>query len=474
MYSLIIHGRRLVELQKCRNLRAFVNPFQNVFAFSNSFSSASATASAEISLRDGRKEKTFTVSYLVESLGLARKLAESISKKVSFEEKGNADSVLSLLRSHGFTDSQISTIITTYPRLLIADSEKSLAPKLQFLQSRGASSSELTEIVSKVPKILGIKKEKALSRYYDYVKEIVKADKSSKFETLCHSSLPQGRAQENIIRNVLVLRELGVPQKLLLPLLISKFQPVCGKEKFRESLKKVVELGFDPTTFKFVEALQVVYGLKEETVEEKISVYESLGLTVSDVWSMFKKWPNTLAFSEKKITQKFEILKKCGLVEDEVRSVFKSWPIVLALSEKNILNTIETFLGLGFSRDEVAMIAKSFPQCIGLSAEKMKKKVEFLVKKMDWPLKAVVTNPAVLGNSMEKRIVPRCNVIKALLSRGLLSELPPISSSVICVDEVFLKRFVRKLDDKELVAELIAILSEKKKKKKKKKEETSE
>ncbi|CAA7022626.1 unnamed protein product [Microthlaspi erraticum] len=131
MNSLILHGRRLVQQQKCRNLRvSSVNLLQNASAFSNSLSSASAAA--EISLRDGRKGKNFTVSYLVDSLGLTTKLAQSISKRISFENKGNPDSVLSLLRSHGFTDSQISDIITDYPLLLIEDAEKSLAPKLQF------------------------------------------------------------------------------------------------------------------------------------------------------------------------------------------------------------------------------------------------------------------------------------------------------------------------------------------------------
>ncbi|CAA7022619.1 unnamed protein product [Microthlaspi erraticum] len=431
MYSLIIHGRRLVDLQKCRNLRALVNPFQNVFALSNSFSSVSATAAAEISLRDGRKEKTFTVSYLVDSLGLTTKLAESISRKVSFQEKVNPDSVLRLLRSHGFTDPQISTIITSYPGLLIVDAEKSLAPKLKFLQSRGTLRSELTEVLTKVPKILAMKKDKATSVYYDFVKEIIKADKSSKFETLCHPSLTQGSPQENIIRNVLALRELGVPQKLFLPLLISRDQPVCGKERFEESLKKVVEMGFDPSSSRFVEALRVVQRVSKKAIEEKVQVYERLGFGVDDVWAMFKKWP-----------------------------------LSLALSEKNISSSMETFLGLGFSRDEFTMMVKSQPQCIGYSSEMVKKKTEFLVKEMNWPLKAVVSTPAVLGYSLEKRTVPRCNVIQALMAKGLLgSKLPPMSFVLAIKNEAFLDKYVRKHVDKELVADLMGIFTAKTSKK---------
>ncbi|KAL9310392.1 putative transcription regulator mTERF family [Arabidopsis thaliana] len=49
---------------------------------------------------------------------------------------------------------------------------------------------------------------------------------------------------------------------------------------------------------------------------------------------------------------------------------------------------------------------------------------------------------------MEKRIVPRCNVIKALMSRGLLGrELPSMASVLVCNDHDFVKRYVMMQND---------------------------
>ncbi|XP_010418186.1 PREDICTED: transcription termination factor MTERF2, chloroplastic-like [Camelina sativa] len=451
MYSLILHGKKL---QKWCHLSFSV---QKASSFSSSFSSVATAANA--SLRDGRKGKNFTASYLVDSLGFTRKTAESISRRVSFEDKGNADSVLSLFRSHGFTDSQISSIVTDYPTLLVLDAEKTLSPKLQFLQSRGASSSEFTEIVSTVPEILGKKVAKTISRYYGFIKEIIEADKSSNYAKLCQS-LPVGSRQGNKLRNVLVLREVGVPQRFLFSLLISDAQPVCGKENFEESLKKVVEMGFVPTSPKFVKALTVVYRYSDKRIDEKVNFCKGLGFSEGDVWEMFKKCPSFLNHSEKKIVRSIETLKKCGLVEDEVLSLMKKFPQCVGASEKKILNSIDTFLCLGFSRDEFVILAKRFPQCLILSAETVTKKTEFVVKKMNWPLKSVITTPAMFGYSMEKRIVPRCNVIKALMSKGFLeSELPLMSSVLVCTNEEFLNKYVRNHDDKELVHELMAIFT---------------
>ncbi|KAF3511466.1 hypothetical protein F2Q69_00007675 [Brassica cretica] len=392
MYSLILHGRRSVELQKWR---VSLNILQNAFAFSNSFSSANVNPQGN----------TFTVSYLVESLGLTTKLADKV----------NPDSVLNLLRSNGFEDSQISRIVTTYPRLLVEDAETSLRPKLQALQHRGASSSELAEIVSKVPKILEKRVGKSLSLYYDFVKDIMQQGKLS-------PSWTEGKVK-NRIRNISVLKELGVPQNLLFSLLISRCQPVCGKEKFDETLKKVVDMGFDPTKSKFVEALHVVYEMSDKTIEEKVNVYKRLGFSEEDVWKIFKKWPFFLKFSEEKI-----------------------------------LESVDTFVGLGFSRDEYKIMIKRFPQCFGYSAESLKKKFEFLVKKMKWPPEAVVLVPSVFGYSLEKRILPRCNVIKVLLSKGLIrGGNPPMSSVFVCTDEEFVSRYVMKQG--KLVPELMAMLT---------------
>ncbi|VYS49718.1 unnamed protein product [Arabidopsis thaliana] len=122
-------------------------------------------------------------------------------------------------------------------------------PKLQFLQSRGASSTELTEIVSTVPKFVG------------------KKDGNCRVSAnLSADTMISSKSLYKWIR----VPKLGMPQKLLFPLLISDSGPLCVKEKFEESLKKVVEIGFDPTTSKFVKPLHVFYQMSDKTIEEKV------------------------------------------------------------------------------------------------------------------------------------------------------------------------------------------------------------
>lgn len=422
MYSLLLHGKRCIELHKSSTFKAIISVklLQNASSpFRNPFSSAAASSS--------------TVQ---------------------------SDSVLNLLTSYGFTATQISRIVTAYPRLLTLDAEATLLPKLQALQSRGASTKDLTEIISKVPKILGKRGSKSAALYFDFIKEIIHSDreeeesgKTSSSELRPSSTIGK---QGNKMRNVSVLREMGVPQRFLFPLLVSDSQPVCGKEKFEMSVKKVVEMGFDPTTYKFVQALHVFYEMTEKTIEEKVNVYEKLGFTVEEVWEMFRKCPYSLKFSERKITQTFETLERCGLREEDVVSVMKKRPECMRASEEKIKNCVETFLGIGFSGEEFVSMVKCFPTCLGLSAETVRRKVEFLVGEMEgwWSLKDVVGIPPVLGYSLEKRMVPRCGVVRAVVERGVM-RIPPMSSVLACSDKVFLNRFV--LKHGRLVPELMAI-----------------
>ncbi|EFH64308.1 predicted protein [Arabidopsis lyrata subsp. lyrata] len=61
-------------------------------------------------------------------------------------------------------------------------------------------------------------------------------------------------------------------QKLVFPLLISHSGPVNGKE----NISQQVEMGFDPTTSKFVKALNAFYQMSDKTIEEKVNVYKRL------------------------------------------------------------------------------------------------------------------------------------------------------------------------------------------------------
>ncbi|RZC82164.1 hypothetical protein C5167_044961 [Papaver somniferum] len=72
--------------------------------------------------------------------------------------------------------------------------------------------------------------------------------------------------------------------------------------------------------------------------------------------------------------------------------------------------------------------------------------INFLVNEMGYDSSSVAQVPGVFNCSLKERIIPRCSVIKILVSKGLIKEMIPLSSVSAMVDEAFLKKFVSKYE----------------------------
>ncbi|RVX20722.1 hypothetical protein CK203_002822 [Vitis vinifera] len=127
---------------------------------------------------------------------------------------------------------------------------------------------------------------------------------------------------------------------------------IQNREKFSTSVKKVIEMGFDPLKVSFLKAVQVICGMGESIWEQRMEVY--------------KRW---------------------GLTDDEIMSMFRLDPLCMRSSEKKIMSVMD-----------------------------------FLVNKMGWEPATIARYPTVFMRSLEKKIIPRCSVVKVLQMKGLVKK----------------------------------------------------
>lgn len=78
------------------------------------------------------KKESFVVYYLVNRCGFAPEMALSASNYMTFETPDVPDTVLSFLKSHGFTETQVSTVVQRCTPILLCDPHKTLLPKIEF------------------------------------------------------------------------------------------------------------------------------------------------------------------------------------------------------------------------------------------------------------------------------------------------------------------------------------------------------
>ncbi|GAB4855174.1 hypothetical protein Ancab_023801 [Ancistrocladus abbreviatus] len=98
----------------------------------------------------------------------------------------------------------------------------------------------------------------------------------------------------------------------------------------------------------------------------------------------------------------------------------------------------------GWSDDDISLAFKKSPLCLLLSGKKLMRISDFLMNKMGYTAGEIARTPFVLGLSLERRIIPRCSVLKVLFSKGLMEQNPGLSFALLCPEKKFLKYFVSK------------------------------
>ncbi|XP_062145254.1 transcription termination factor MTERF15, mitochondrial-like [Alnus glutinosa] len=276
------------------------------FLYSKTFTSIGLLESNET--QEGEKH-SFRVSYLINSCGLSPKSATLASQRVNFENPEKPDSVLNLLKEHGFTNTQISKLVRVHPLLLLSDPEKTLLPKIEFFRSLGVSSSDLPGILSSTPFLFVRSIKRQLIPCYDFLKSVLLVEekvlttlKRTPRAFLCNVT-------NNMSPNIALLRQLGVPQSAI-SFLVSNYPPeaFATHTRFVEAVDEVMEMGFDPSKTVFVLAIQALVKMRKPKLESKLELYKRWGWSKDMALSAFKRNPNCMLLSEEKITKTMDFL----------------------------------------------------------------------------------------------------------------------------------------------------------------------
>ena len=282
------------------------------------------------------KQHSFTVSHLVTSCGFSHQEALSTSKIVHFETPEKPDSIFTFFSGHGFSESQTSKIVRTQPQLLGFNPEKSLLPKLQFFYSIGATKSDVVRILVSTPAILKRSLENQIIPSFNFFKDFFQSEEMA-IDAVKHFPrvllFDLGTYVES---NIKAMQEVEVPRSNIATLL--RLQPrafMVRPDKFKEILEEVKEMGFDPSKFKFVQAVHAMRAMSKSTWKRKIEVYKQWGWSEDEIRLAFSKSPCCMMLSEDKIMATMDFFfNKMG----KKSSLIAPRPLLLSLSlEKRMI-----------------------------------------------------------------------------------------------------------------------------------------
>ncbi|KAK9135128.1 hypothetical protein Syun_014458 [Stephania yunnanensis] len=250
------------------------------------------------------ESSSFTVSYLINSCGLSPESALSASKKVHFTSPTKPDLVLHFFRNHGFSNTQIANLTTKQPLLLLAKPDKTLLPKLEFLKQVGFPDHEIAHFLSTDPTFLYRSLERKIKPAYQYLKGLLGSDEkvAAAIKSSCSSWVLQFNLQRLIGHKVEILRNYGVPDRSIAKLVMSSPSSFSKTDdRFDELVRKVSEMGFDPSSTLFVNAVDVFSGMRRDTLDAKMQLFRSYGWSEDEIASAIRNQPFCVSISVEKL-----------------------------------------------------------------------------------------------------------------------------------------------------------------------------
>ncbi|XP_012570949.1 transcription termination factor MTERF8, chloroplastic-like [Cicer arietinum] len=244
-----------------------------------------------------------------------------LSKRLQIKNPNSPNAVIQLLKTYGFSDSQLCSYVKKHPFVLLSDPEKTLLPKLKFFHSIGVSTTDLPKILIGNTSFLTKSLEKTIIPRYEIIRSLVRNDEEV-VSTMKHGSwnVHSVWVVNDAVQNIEVLRQLGVPQGCI-SLLVSNFPSVAFAKhsKFVEAVNIVKEIGFDPSKSNFVLAVQVIAKMDKEIWESRLKIFERWGWSRDLCRLAFRKYPQCMMISEKKIMKTMSFLvKDMGFTQEDI------------------------------------------------------------------------------------------------------------------------------------------------------------
>ncbi|KAK9912763.1 hypothetical protein M0R45_036607 [Rubus argutus] len=184
-----------------------------------------------------------------------------------------------------------------------------------------------------------------------------------------------------------------------------------------------------------------------KTVLPNIRLLRELGMPQSCISLLLTHFTQLVILKHEKFAQLVQEVKEMGFNMEKSTSLCA----INALGHKNsksILNrSRQVYMRWGWSEDDILSAFRKFPQCMTLSEKKIMQVMDFLVNKMGWSSRMIAKHPVVWSYSLDKRIIPRCSVVKVLLLKGLIKENFSFSSVLCPVEKRFVDMYVTKFVD---------------------------
>ncbi|CAJ2657072.1 unnamed protein product [Trifolium pratense] len=270
--------------------------------FSSRYYNYSTKTTSESESESESNTHPFAVSYLINNFGFSTQSALKAFnlRQVRFKSPDKPNSVLTFLKNHHFSHSNIRIIIKKAPWLLSSKPNNTILSKIQFFISKGVSSSDVVSFLTANPRILQSSLEKRIIPLFELLSRFLKTNKDVIVWLIINSNLLHKFPYDRMVANINLMSDFGVCDSGIARLFLTG-PSILGSTDMIHTLEEVKCLGFDPSTCTFVVALVAKKGMTKKLWNEKVDAFRKWGWSDEDVIEAFRRQPHCMLTSIDKI-----------------------------------------------------------------------------------------------------------------------------------------------------------------------------
>uniref|UniRef100_A0A2P2JYN2 Uncharacterized protein LOC8276328 isoform X2 n=1 Tax=Rhizophora mucronata TaxID=61149 RepID=A0A2P2JYN2_RHIMU len=247
---------------------------------------------------------SFTVQFLVKSCGLSLESAVSASKKIELHEKKlqKIESVVEFFKCHGFQDILLAKLIGKVPRVLKCRLQSNLKPKFEFLIENGFAGQLLQDLIFSNAPILFRSLGSHIKPSIEYLRCFIDSNEQIVVASNRSSWLLTKNLKALMQPNIEFLLKEGMPVKSISKLIVRQPRALLAlPRRMTNAVKAVKNLGLQPETPSFGEAVRSLLAITESRLMKKMEVFKSMGWTEEEILLAFKQVPRCFQCSERKL-----------------------------------------------------------------------------------------------------------------------------------------------------------------------------
>ncbi|OVA06460.1 Mitochodrial transcription termination factor-related [Macleaya cordata] len=174
-----------------------------------------------------------------------------------------------------------------------------------------------------------------------------------------------------------------------------------------------------------------------------IGVLRDQGVPESNISLLLNTQPRALLVTADRFKKIVEEIK--GMDFDPLQTAFVSAVHTLtSMSKSSWEAKLNVFRKWGLSEDQIRTAFRKQPKALTLSEKKIMAIMDFFVNQMGYNPSFLAEHPHLITYSLEKRIIPRCRVLRILVSKGLIKKKFHLTSVLTIGEKSFLERYVIK------------------------------